>query len=399
MAFGEAGRGWLSAPLFQLGFRPFYLLGALFAALAVPLWLVSFTGFFPDGGYLTAAAWHSHEMIFGFAAAIIVGFLFTAAANWSGLPTPRGATLAGFAGLWILGRILVFTGPGPLAAVVDLLFLPLAALAVAIPLLRSRCYRNLFTVAVLLLLSITNGLFHLEQLAPRPAIDLSDLAVVLAVDVIALLMAVIGGRIIPLFTANALPEARPRRYAFLEFASLSSLLAILLVDAAAPWFTSDDLVMALLAGTAALLHGVRLLLWRPWATRREPLLWILPLSYAWIPIALALRAVSLLTDEILALSALHAMTAGAMGGLMLAMMMRSAKGHTGRALAASRSETLALIMILLAAVSRVFPPLVLPELSILFYGASAAFWSGAFLIFFCCYWSVLTRPRADLPIT
>ncbi len=399
MAVTAVARRLFSIPLFELGFRPFYLLGALLSALAVPFWLASFAGLLPEGGYLTAAAWHSHEMIFGFGAAIIVGFLFTAVANWSGLPTPGGPILAGFAGLWILGRISILTGPGPLAAAVDLLFLPLAAFAVAIPLLRSRSYRNLFTVVILLLLFGSNALFHREQLAPGPDVDLSDYAVMISVDVIALLMAVIGGRIIPLFTANAVPEARPRRYRLLEVLSIVSLLAILGADAFTPWVPPATHLLVPLFVLAALVHGLRLCLWSPFSTRREALLWILPLSYSWIPIALALRAAALLSDEIPVFAATHAMTAGAMGGLMLAMMMRSSKGHTGRPLTASGTEALALIFVPLAAVTRVFPPLILPEQSMIFYAVSAVFWSAAFLIFFCRYWPILTRPRVDSPMT
>lgn len=394
----DAERGWFSVPLFQLGFRPFYLLGALYAALAVPLWLASYVGLLPDGGYLTGAAWHSHEMLFGFAAAIIVGFLLTASANWSGQRTVHGGTLAGFAALWILGRILIVTGPAPLAAAVDLLFLPFAAVAIAVPLLRSRSYRNLFVVLVLLLLSGTNLLFHLEQLAPEAPIDLRELAMTLAVDVIAVLMAVIGGRIILLFTANAVSAARPRRYTALEVPAILGLLAVAVFDATTPWHAFGDTALAGLLSLVALLHAVRLALWAPWATRREPLLWILPLSYAWIPAALALRAAGLLSDEMPILLDLHAMTAGAMGGLMLAMMMRSSKGHTGRTLAASGLETLALILIVAAAVGRVFPPLIWPGVSLELYILSAFCWSSAFLIFFCRYWPILTGPRADSPL-
>ncbi len=395
MTVVDAQRGCFSIPLLQLGFRPFYLLGAGFAALAVPLWLASYVGLLPDGGYLTGAQWHSHEMIFGFAAAIIVGFLFTAVANWSGRPTPHGGILAGFAGLWILGRILVVAGPGPLAAAVDLLFLPAAALAVAIPLLRSRSHRNLFVVAVLLLLAGANALFHLEQQSPRPGVDLAELGIRLSVDVITLLMAVIGGRIIPLFTGNAVSTARPRRFVALEAVAILSLLAILLLDAAAPWSALSDAVFAGLLALAALAHAVRLLLWDPWATRREPLLWILPLSYAWLPLSLALRALGLVSDEVPPFLALHAMTAGAMGGLMLAMMMRSAKGHTGRPLKASGIENLALMAVVAAAAARVFPALIWPEAAVHFYGLSAFFWSFAFLIYFVVYCPILVRPRLD----
>ncbi|WP_282606073.1 NnrS family protein [Pelagibius sp. Alg239-R121] len=395
MTMAGTERQGLSIPLLEMGFRPFYLLAALSAGLAVPLWLANFAGLLQGGSYLTGATWHSHEMLFGFAAAVITGFLFTAAANWSGRRTPRGAVLAGFAVLWLLGRVLVVTGPGLLAAIVDVLFLPLAALAVAIPLLRSGNRRNLFVVAILLLLGTANALFHLEQLFPSQALDLGAFAVRLSVDVIAILMAVIGGRIIPVFTANAVPDARPVRLMPIESLAILSLLAIAVVDVLEPWRPIGETLLAVLLCFAALLHGLRVLLWAPWSTRREPLLWILPLSYAWIPIALALRGASLVFEEVPPLLSLHAMTVGAMGGLMLAMMMRSSRGHTGRALSASGPETLALVLVPLAAVTRVFPALFWPEASLTFLTISAVCWSASFLIFFGLYWPILTRPRAD----
>lgn len=396
MTSAETNRQPVSIPLLELGFRPFYLLGALCAALAVPLWMANFLGLIPDGGYLTGATWHSHEMLFGFASAIITGFLFTAVANWSGRRTPHGLLLAGFAALWLLGRVLVFTGPGPLAALVDVSFLPLVALAVAVPLLRSGNRRNLFVIVVLLLLVAANALFHFEQFFPGDSVDLSETAVVLAVDVIVILIAVIAGRIIPIFTANAVPGARPRRVTPIEFLAIFSLVTIMVTDAVAPWYLVDPSLLAVLFGGAALLHGLRLLLWAPWSTRGEPLLWILPLSYAWVPVGLALRAASLISDDVPTLLAIHAMTVGAMGGLMLAMMMRSARGHTGRPLSANRLEVLALILVPLATACRVFPVLIWPEASVLFLTLSAASWSLAFLLFFGLYWRVLTRPRVDI---
>src|SRR5690349_15490508 len=151
-----------TAPVFALGFRPFYLLAALIAALDVPLWLAQYAGWAMPSGYLSGMAWHAHEMMFGFATAVLTGFLFTAARNWTGLPTPTGMALAALAGLWLAGRVLLLSGPGWLAAIVDVAFLPAVAASLWLPLYRSR-NRNQFFVALLLALGAANLLFHLAH--------------------------------------------------------------------------------------------------------------------------------------------------------------------------------------------------------------------------------------------
>lgn len=382
--------GW---PLLALGFRPLYLVAALFSVAALPLWLAVYTGIVQVDGYLFGAAWHSHEMLFGFAAAVIAGFLLTAVRNWTGLPTMTGATLGTLVGVWLLARVLAVTGPGPLAAVVDVAFLPALGLAIALPIVQSRNTRNLKILAVVAGLAVLNTVHHLAYLEKLPA-NWAATSTRLALDLITLLMAIVGGRVIPAFTANAIAAANPRRIAGLEVLAVGMLVVILAADVIAHWHALPAAFWVALLAAAAVTHGVRLALWQPLCTRRNALLAMLPIAYGWIPIALALRALSQ-AAVVPAAAATHALTIGAMASLMLAMMMRSALGHTGRPLAAGRSEIIAFLLLQLAAAVRVLgtvhPDLPYRESTIV----AGALWSLAFAVFLFRYWRVLTRPRVD----
>ncbi len=382
--------GW---PLLALGFRPLYLLAALFSAAALPLWLAVYTATFRLDGYLIGVAWHSHEMLYGFAVAVIAGSLLTAVRNWTGLPTLTGAMLGTLAGFWLLARALAVTGPGPVAAVVDVLFLPALGLAIALPILRSRNTRNLKMLGVVAALAILNVVYHLSYLDVLSH-DWAPASIRLALDLVTVLMAIVGGRVIPAFTANAIAGASPRRSGAVEFLSFGTLVVILVADAAAPWFALPSSVWIVLLAVAAMAHGVRLALWQPIRTYGNALLAMLPMAYAWIPVALALRALSH-AAVVPTAAATHALAIGAMGSLMLAMMMRSALGHTGRPLVAGYSECIAFSLAQLAAAARVLGATV-PELP---YRESAivagTLWSLAFVVFLIRYWPILTRPRVD----
>jgi uncharacterized protein involved in response to NO len=190
------------------GTRPFYLLAAIFALLAIPVWLASYVGLLQWNGYLHGPAWHSHEMVFGFAAAVICGFLLTAVRNWTGQPTLSGARLAALAALWVMARLTALTGPAILAALIDCAFFPALAIAVALPIRRSRNVRNYKILLVLAGLSAVNILYHLSWLNLLPG-EVSQLAIRGALDLMTLLMAIVAGRVIPAFTANAVPSRIP----------------------------------------------------------------------------------------------------------------------------------------------------------------------------------------------
>ena len=375
-------------PLWAIGFRPFYLLAGLFAALSVPLWAARFAGWLGEWVYFSESVWHAHEMIFGYAFAVMVGFLFTAVRNWTGRPTPSGGTLAAIALAWLAARVLVFTPWTELAAIADAAFALAAAAGIAVPLIASGNRRNYFFIALLVLLGAVNLCFYLakDDVLDAPV----GVGLEIALDLILFVMAVMGGRLIPMFTANAIPGAAPRRAPWLDRAALAAVLLLVVFDA----IGAPEEPMAVLAGLAALLHGARFLLWRPWRTVHRPLVWILHASYAWIVIHLALRAFGEL-GLIMPSLATHALTVGAIGGMTLGMMTRTARGHTGRPLEAGGGEVAAYVLIQLAALVRVFGPMFFPALYLDAIIVSGALWSLAFLAFTVVFWPVLTRPRLD----
>lgn len=380
--------------LFSIGFRPFYLAGALFATVAVPVWYAAFAGWLPLSPALPGPVWHGHEMVFGFAPAVIVGFLFTAARNWTGHPTPEGALLAVLVGWWLLARVLMATGPAGPAALVDAAFPAAAAAALAVPLWRARNLRNAFVVPLLLIIAALSAAHHgayggwLEGVwalrAPTAALDL-----------VALLLAVMGGRIIPAFSANAVPGLVPRRWPAVEALALGLLGLVALLDMTGTAGRSSMSAMRWLLAAAAAAHLIRLLGWKPWATRHNVLLLVLPLSYLWLPAHLLLRAWFDTAPGLMSPLALHALTVGAMSGLMLAMMTRSALGHTGRPLEAGPWETFMFAAIHLAALCRVVGPLVWPAPYQFWVGASAALWALAFGAFAVRYAPLVSGPRTD----
>lgn len=373
--------------LWQLGFRPFYLLASVFAALSIALWSLQYAGWL-GRPYLQGPLWHAHEMLFGFALAVIVGFLFTAGRNWSNRPTPTGWPLAGLALLWIAGRVLVLTPYGWAAALVNAAFPLAAAIGLAIPFMAARNRRNYFFVALLVLMSAAVLAVHLSQLGLLPAPGW--IGIQLALDIVLFIMSVMGGRVIPMFTNNGVPGANATRRPWLEKAALGSVLLVLLADA----LQVRGVPLAALLGLAAAAQAARWTLWQPWKTGRTPLVWVLHLAYAWIPVHLALRALAQI-GWVAPSMATHALTVGAMGGLIIGMMTRTARGHTGRPLRADGYEVACYVLVFLAAVVRVFLPWALPSQTVPAVVCSAALWSAAFGLYALRYWPVLTRARLD----
>ncbi|MFC5549182.1 NnrS family protein [Massilia aerilata] len=371
--------------LFGLGFRPFYLLAAAFAAVSVPLWVAAQAGW-PVPARIDML-WHMHEMVYGFAIAVIVGFLYTAGYNWTKLWTPRGWPLAAIAGVWVAGRAAMLAAPPLPAAVVDLAFLPLAALPLYRVLKQSGNRRNMFLVVLLGLLALSNLLYHaaalgwlrLDPLAPVHA----------AIVLIVAIEAVIGGRVIPMFTANGAPGTKPVQDARRDKASL-----ILTVLAGAAWTVGLPAPFtAALALAAAAAQALRLAGWKPWRTWRNPLLWILHLSYAWIPLgfaALALAQYGVVTQS----AALHLLTVGSLAGLVIGMITRTALGHTGRPLKAGRAETLMYVLAQGAVLAR-FAAAVAPASRMPWLVLATVCWSGCFLAYVAAYLPLLTAPRPD----
>lgn len=378
----------MSPAVLNLGFRPFYLLAALLAALSVPLWVAQYFGIVAPLGAVTAAEWHSHEMVFGFAVAVISGFLFTAVPNWTGQPTPTGAKLAVLAAIWLAARVCMVTGPSMLAAIVDSVFLPLVAWSIWRPLNATRD-RNRFFVAILGVLWLAGVLFHLGAAG---VVSMSPMAATrFGLAIVATIVAIMGGRVIPAFTRNAIPAARMRHVKRLDGAAILALAAALFGSV----FGMHEIVLVPLAVLAAVLNAVRLWSWDPWSTRGRPIVWILHLSYAWMPVGLLLMALARAGIAGSDALAWHAIAMGAIGGMIIGMMTRTARGHTGRPLVADRPEVVAYVCVFCAAAARVFVPLVWPSVYAWALTVAAALWSLAFAIYFVVYWPWLTGPRAD----
>ncbi len=373
--------------LFSLGLRPFYLLAAALAATLIPLWLLLITGWLRLEPALQALIWHGHEMIFGFAAAVIVGFLFTAVGNWTGQRMPRGKPLAALALLWLAARVAMLCGPHWLAAVLDLAFLPLAALAIAPALWRARQRRNYFLPLMLLLLTSANALVHAAVagwLAVSPLLGLH-----LAVALVTMLETVIAGRIVPGFTASG-GRAVVWRDARVESAALALTGGALLAWA----LDASAALCAALALPAALAQIVRCQGWRPQASLGKPLLWSLHLAHAWIIVALLLLAASPWWPAAHS-AVLHVLTVGAMAGLILAMITRTALGHTGRMLRVDWLEATAYGALVLAVLARVLPVLLWPAAYISGLWIAALVWSFAFLLYLWRYVPILVGAAAD----
>jgi uncharacterized protein involved in response to NO len=381
--------------LFAYGFRPFFLAAGLSAALIVPAWVVMIERGTMPLGVLPPQLWHAHELFYGFVGAALAGFLLTAVPSWTGAKGFGGRPLAALAAAWLLGR-LAFAGASSLPfwalAAAELSFLPGVALLLARPLLRSR-NRNAPLLIVIALLWITDAAF-LAGLARRdPLLASGSLRV--AIDLMLIVLTLIGGRIVPSFTANALrrrgesPEIRS--FAWLERAVMALMVAIAVVDLWRP----DGAAAGWLAALVAIAQGARLSGWRSLRTRGEAILWVLHLGYAWIPVGFALRALWLLAGAGWAAHWQHALTMGAFGTMILAVMTRAALGHTGRELTVGRVIAAAYVLLTLGVAARVFAPGLWPEQYLRTLVVSGSLWTAAFALYLVVYAPILTLPRAD----
>jgi len=375
-------------PAFALGFRPFYLLAAAFAAIGMAVWAALLLGGMSSasGPALAPLFWHAHEMVFGFAAAVVVGFLFTAGKNWTGLQTPQGKPLAALAGLWLTARVLMWTGPLPLAVAADVAFLPACGLLFLLILRRARSARNYGLAIALLVLGAVNAGFHaaLALGAPLAALRCLDAAA----GLVCVFVTVIGGRVIPMFTANAVPGVRIRRFVWAERAVVP-LTALAVVALAVP---VGGLVPAAMFAAAAIAQAARWIGWDTRRTLRTPIVAILHVAYVFLPLGFAMLAAAALGwgDRS---TALHALTAGAIGGAIVAMITRTALGHTGRQLRVGRAETFAYAAVVLAALVRVAGPMLLPRA--VWISAASVLWVAAFAAYLWRYTPWLLAPRVD----
>ncbi len=383
-----------SGVLWATGFRPFFLLAPMGALVSLGLWALNLQGVAPSPAALPGVLWHVHEMVFGYTLAVVAGFLLTAVPKWTGTRQLKGRPVMALAALWLLGRLAMLAPvSGPLLglALLDLLFLPALTLAVGTPILGTGNVRNYGFVVLLAVLTLVNTAMHCSALG---YFDLPGARYETATGAIGLMMAIIGGRVIPQFTANRLGITTGRSPLFakaglgLASAALASDLAGLPQEITAP--------LALGAGAALFLRM------RGWHTRdslRVPMLWILHIGYAWVALAFFLRGLSLSGAPVSASVATHAMTAGAVGSMTLGMMARVGLGHSGRRIAAPRWIVTAFGLVIAAALLRVGAPLVAPLLGATqlapAHGLAALLWCAAQGLFLWVYLPVLTRPRVD----
>ena len=379
-------------PLFRLGFRPFFLLGALFSCLAMLGWLGQLNGWFSLPGIGNPIWWHAHEMLFGFGAAIVAGFLLTAVQNWTAHPGVRSWPLALIVGLWVLPRsLLPWLGEDNLILMVlDLAWLPLCAWFLAKPVIMTRQWRNLFFVPLLLILTLLNGASWLW----RDDWSTVEHLLITTVLLFTTLIAVMGGRVIPFFTARGTGQEKAPPSPWLERGALASLWLILLL-----WLLPDSwinsLYMVPLYIVAAGLHLCRQLRWRPGTTLAQPLLWSLHLAYLFIPLGLLALAAQAAGLPLSLSLASHLLSAGCMGTMILGMITRVSLGHSGRALHVGRRITLAFALVILSAFMRVLLPLYWPTLTLTGWNLSGWSWIAAYGLFVWVYTPILARPRAD----
>ncbi|MBK8157924.1 MAG: NnrS family protein [Rhodospirillaceae bacterium] len=382
--------------LFGYGFRPFFLFAAFYAAIAVPVWVGIWRG---DLGWMPAMPanlWHGHEMIFGFAVAALAGFMLTAVPNWTGAAAIKGPPLMLLVGVWVAGRIAAFLPWPSLFAVVDLAFLPLLAVILGPGILIRNGRRNSILVGILLLLAAVNGVIHFDGYFDGWGMaDLSGgWGLNVAIAIFALLIGIIGGRIVPAFTQGGMKMAGVpfviTAHRVVDPAAVLSLVLNLLVNL----LQAPEPVLGGAALLAAACNLLRFLRWQGWKTWPVPLVWILHIGYAWLIIGLVLTSVTDLTGTLSPTMGRHALTAGAFSTMILAVMSRAALGHTGRQLVASRKTVGAYMFLTAAVFFRVIAPLC-GDMETTVVEAAALLWSAAFLIFGILYLPILVLARPD----
>jgi uncharacterized protein involved in response to NO len=378
-------------PLFALGFRAFFALAGFAALILIVFWNAMFKDTFMMEHYFSDSYWHAHEMLLGYAVAVIAGFLLTAVRNWTGKQTLTGDPLASLCLLWLYGRILPFYAgllPDALIAMVDFSFLPVLAYQVSKPIIQVKQYRNLVFIALLLLLALGNGLIHIEMLGLQENTAATGIQLIVAAIIILIL--IIAGRVFPFFTERGIPGTLIIRNPMLDNLSIASAVIVFALQL----FGISGTLLALAAVIAVAVNVVRLSGWYVQRIWYVPLLWVLYAGYGWIILGFILTVLSAYTVVQTSL-ALHAFTLGGIGVLTLGMMARVSLGHTGRALKASNAIAIAFVLINVAALFRVLLPIAMPDWYENLIYVSTLFWLAAFSLFVFVYGPILTNARID----
>ncbi|MDX8395149.1 MAG: NnrS family protein [Mariprofundaceae bacterium] len=375
-----------TSPWLALGFRPFFLAAGVFAVLSMLIFMLGYQTGIWHYNYFELSLWHAHEMLFGYTSAVIAGFLLTAVRNWTGVDTLTGRPLLMLLLLWLAGRLVVLVAFAPewLTALVDVSFLCVLTVVIALPIIKAQSKRNYLVPVLLLVMAGGNAFVYAGLFEILPNGELLGLWI--GMGAVLFLLSVIAGRVVPFFTERGLSGVSSKRYVWVEWLSMPSLVVWLVVEVIFP----NQLVSVVCAVIAAVVHGIRLYGWGHRKVWSEPMLWVIYLAYAWLIVALLMFAWGEFQ-----LYAMHAMTAGMIGMFTLGMMARVGLGHTGRPIQASRIVVLAFVCVFAASVSRVVLPMVMPawaEWSVLL---AACFWMVGFSMFVWVYLPVLLKVRID----
>ena len=383
-----------SHPFFRGGYRPFFAGGALWALIALALWLCALSGALTLPTHFDPLAWHRHEMLFGFVGAVIAGFLLTAIPNWTGRLPIAGVPLALLFGLWLSARVAVLFSAqlGPLlAALLDVgFFVALAALA-AREVFAAKNH-NVPIVGIVLLFAIADAVDHL---AAAGIIADEGLGTRAAIALVILMISLVGGRIVPSFTRNWLIKQGTQRDLPTQPGLFDKIVIAMTAITMATWLIAPlNSFVGILLLLAAALQAIRLARWSGVRAWRDPLVLVLHVGYAWLPVGLCLLGLSLVGSAVPATSAIHALTAGAMATMILAVMTRATLGHTGRELSADGWTRAIYVLITLGAALRVAAPL-LPFDYMRTIELAGLSWGGAFVLFVVAYGPKLFGPRPD----
>jgi uncharacterized protein involved in response to NO len=376
-------------PVLRLGFRPFFLLGSIYAVIAIAVWVWMFQSGQPTTLQVPALWWHVHEMVFGFAMAIVVGFVLTAVQNWTGINGTKHHRLAILVGLWLAPRVLLWT-PTPLWLIssIEALFLAMTAFEVGTRVVKAKGWRNLFFVPLFVLAIVANFASYatVKGMPPFP----SSAVWQAMLWWFTLLLSIMGSRVIPFFTARRFNFEKPQPIVWLDWVANLPLVGLFILSFFPMTFAQLGQPLMVISGLA---HLIRVMRWQPWRTLSEPLVWSLHATYLCIPVSLLLRG--LLDNPFASHNMLHMFAIGAIGGVILAMIARVTMGHTGRAIYQGPNMSVAFAAIILAALVRSLGVAFFPQYLIESVNISAALWIFAFAMYVGMFGKMLITPRVD----
>ncbi len=391
----EQSRNWQGPALFSYGFRPFFLFGAIWAALAMLVWVLMLSGAVTIPTRFDATAWHAHEFLFGYLGAIIAGFLLTAVPNWTGRLPVVGWKLAGLFGLWVAGRLAIASSallPVGVAATIDVLFPVVLGGLLLREIIAGKNWRNLVVLALLAAFTVANTIFHIE--AAQGTMAAQGYGLRIGVAVVVLMIAVIGGRVVPSFTRNWLAQKKAEKLPVPPMQRFDKATLLATVAALLLWIITPNQPLTGIALLAiGVLHSVRLIRWQGTQTLAEPLLWVLHLGYAFIPLGALLEAFSILRPDIFPVAgAQHLWMAGAFGLMTLAMMTRATLGHTGQVLRAGRGTIFIYIAVIGSVLARLSAAIWVTD-AMMLYVVAGTLWIGAFAGFAVAYGPCLMQQK------